>query len=56
VFNRPKIVRASETISRLVDDVRSHKVWAYFNLLKNMQVKIVWNSLKVIAVGVRITW
>ncbi|KAI5562028.1 hypothetical protein BDE02_15G028200 [Populus trichocarpa] len=25
VFNRPKIVRASETISRLVDDVRSHK-------------------------------
>nr|TKS11203.1 hypothetical protein D5086_0000074780 [Populus alba] len=25
VFNRPKIVRASETICRLVDDVRSHK-------------------------------
>ncbi|KAG6737122.1 hypothetical protein POTOM_059885 [Populus tomentosa] len=25
VFNRPKIVRASETIARLVDDVRSHK-------------------------------
>ncbi|XP_061953634.1 sesquiterpene synthase 2-like [Populus nigra] len=25
VFNRPKIVRASETISRLMDDVKSHK-------------------------------
>ncbi|KAG6745712.1 hypothetical protein POTOM_050215 [Populus tomentosa] len=25
VFNRPKIVRASETIARLMDDVRSHK-------------------------------
>jgi len=36
VFNRPKIVRASETICRLMDDVKSHKVWAYFNLLKNI--------------------
>ena len=26
VFNRPKIVRASETIGRLMDDVKSHKV------------------------------
>ena len=26
VSSRPKIIRASETITRLVDDVRSHKV------------------------------
>jgi hypothetical protein len=36
VFNHPKIIRASETIGRLMDDVKSHKVWAYFNLLKNI--------------------
>ena len=26
VFNHPKIIRASETIGRLMDDVKSHKV------------------------------
>ena len=41
VFSRPKIIRASETIARLMDDVKSHKVWTCFNLFKRVQVKIV---------------
>ena len=33
VFSNPKMVRASAVVSRLMDDIVSHKVWCYFSMI-----------------------